>query len=50
MPEHPEWMDKHSLLSFEALYAFASLWWNAASTACELRAVNPDASGCGAFY
>ncbi|MHA3097422.1 GTP 3',8-cyclase MoaA [Acinetobacter brisouii] len=22
MPEHPEWMDKHSLLSFEALYAF----------------------------
>ncbi len=22
MPEHPEWMHKHNLLSFEALYAF----------------------------
>lgn len=27
MPEHPEWMKKHDLLSFEELYHFVNSWF-----------------------
>lgn len=40
MPEHPEWLNKQDLLSFEALFHFAVLWCNKVLKASVLRVVN----------
>ena len=40
MPEHPEWLNKQDLLSFEALFNFVILWCSKVSKVFALRVVN----------
>jgi cyclic pyranopterin phosphate synthase len=50
MPEHPEWMKKQDLLSFEALYQFCDFMVQNGIEKIRIQGENPYAFRSCSFY